>query len=490
MAKKKYTTPTDAVIIPLWPLPYNAGQSQPASGKGKLSPKVLAMVLVVGWVLLFMGILAASHAQVGHFYGGYFQLLKGLAIAAVWILAKPKGTTHLQVDHSGVTVLCKAGFDEVNRKQYSWYQIKSIDVEPGKSKHLTDGTLRIVTKDSVFRMKLSKFAESQRWTAFVKGLKTYEPNNPNIKLDEHYLDHLSLTVDYSFTRLWLESLAAPPRRQRLQPLTDGVTLQNGRFTIKNHIGSGAQGNAYRASCPDLGEVVLKEFILPLYVDARVRKAAITEFERESVLLSKLSHPGIIHVYDTFVEDQRAYLVLECANGHNLKELVETEGKFSEERATQIGLELCSILTHLHNQSPPLVHQDFTPDNLIQTDSGIKLIDFSGTRALEGHTTAIVGKRSYMPPEQFRGEPRIQSDVFALGCTLAFLTTGVEPEPISQSHPKSINSELSNGFNRIVEKATAVNLSDRYDSAAALAADLQALCSPVLKTAEREKEVVT
>jgi len=495
MGIKKHIIPPDAQVIPLWPLPFDPNNTTPIEKKARISPKALAMTLVVCWVILFLILLISQHAfGGGHVYTGYFQCLKALALGAVWVLSKPKGTTHVQLDRTGITLLSKAGYDTVGTKHTPWFQIRSISVEPGKSKHVTDGYLSIKTKNGSQRIKLNKFADSQRWRKFVELVKKNITDDPlKVKLDEHYLDHLSETADYSFTRLWLESLAAPPRRQRLQPLTDGITLQNNRFTIKHHIGSGAQGNAYLATCADRGEVVLKEFILPLYVDARARKAAITEFERESAMLGKLSHPGIIKVYDTFVEDQRAYLVLECAQGQNLKQIVEGDGAFSEERACEIGIELCSILTHLHTQAPPLVHQDFTPDNLILTPTGIKLIDFSGTRALEGRTTAIVGKRSYMPPEQFRGEPRIQSDVFALGCTLAFLTTGVEPEPISQSHPKALKSSLSDAFNRIVEKATAVNLTDRYDSAASLAADLQALTqtqSLILNTAVREKEAIT
>lgn len=79
-------------------------------------------------------------------------------------------------------------------------------------------------------------------------------------------------------------------------------------------------------------------------------------------------------------------------------------------------------------------------------------------------------------EQFRGRATPQSDIFALGASLFFMLTGEEPEPITQSHPGSIRADLCADIDRIVSKATALNLADRYKDVDELLADLLLLQS--------------
>src|SRR5262249_34843353 len=129
---------------------------------------------------------------------------------------------------------------------------------------------------------------------------------------------------------------------------------------------------------------------------------------------------------------------------------------------------------LHGLSPPVVHRDFTPDNLIlNVDGTLKLIDFNVARQSVESTTSgtVVGKHAYLPPEQFRGMPETQSDIYAMGATLHFLLTGADPEPISVSHPRQICSDVSEELNAVVEKSTALDLQKRYQSVAELKADL-------------------
>ncbi len=122
-------------------------------------------------------------------------------------------------------------------------------------------------------------------------------------------------------------------------------------------------------------------------------------------MTRLDHPQVVKLEDFFVEDHRAYLVLEHIDGENLREIVLRDGPMSEERIKKLGEQMCSILTYLHKLSPPLVHRDFTPDNLIlHKDGTLKLIDFNDAQQVEYATTGtVVGKQAYLPPEQFRGQ---------------------------------------------------------------------------------------
>src|SRR5262249_50363420 len=132
---------------------------------------------------------------------------------------------------------------------------------------------------------------------------------------------------------------------------------------------------------------------------------------------------------------------------------------------ELALQMCEVLKHLHSMSPPMVHQDFTPDNLLLAQGNIlKLVDFNVAKERENSKTAlVVGKHGYMPPEQFRGKACPQSDIYALGATLHFLLTGCDPEPLSCLHPAEHNELIDQHVDQIVARATALELDDRYAS---------------------------
>src|SRR5262249_46009135 len=147
----------------------------------------------------------------------------------------------------------------------------------------------------------------------------------------------------------------------------------------------------------------------------VSKKVLDHIQRQAELLKRIEHPQIVKLVDLFVEDQRAYLVLEHIPGESLRELVDREGPLPEEAVISLGIQMCDLLAHLHCQSPPVIHRDFTPENLIHTkEEQIKLIDFNVAQQMESKATrTVVGKHSYIPPEQFRGKASTQSDIYAM-----------------------------------------------------------------------------
>jgi serine/threonine-protein kinase len=136
--------------------------------------------------------------------------------------------------------------------------------------------------------------------------------------------------------------------------------------------------------------------------------------------------------------------------------------------------MCLVLEYLHTLEPAIIHRDFTPENLLLRSTGsLALIDFNVAEQLESkETKTMVGKHCYVSPEQFRGKATTQSDIYACGCTLYWLLTGQDPEPISMSQPKSERPELSDELNAVVACATAVDVSKRFASAAAMKAELE------------------
>lgn len=236
----------------------------------------------------------------------------------------------------------------------------------------------------------------------------------------------------TFTQFWLDDMKSF-RRQHIDDLQTAQTLQDGRYEIIGKLGTGGQAKIYQArdqsqSCL----VAIKELVLPVSAGVNVRNRAFGNVKNEALLLCSLDHPGIVKLLDNFVEDHRAYLVLEHIPGQTLRRQVQERGPFDVERTLQFANEICELLNYLHGQSPPIVHRDLTPDNLMLTDDGhVKLLDFNVAQQLESNTTkTVVGKHNYMAPEQFRGKPTTQSDLYSLGCTLYYLLVGADPTPLS------------------------------------------------------------
>jgi tRNA A-37 threonylcarbamoyl transferase component Bud32 len=312
-------------------------------------------------------------------------------------------------------------------------------------------------------------------------LQAIEKWAPAVSRDASLVQALQAPPGNSYTELWLQALAAPPQRDRLQPIEAGMMLNQQRYRVTRALGVGGQGAAYEAIDQDSQElVVLKEFLLPIYVDISIRKEVLEQFESEARILKHLDHKQIVKLSSFFVEDHRAYLVLEHIDGINLREKVKKNGPLSELDVLGLAEQMCNILVYLHSRMPVVVHRDFTPDNLILRKDGLlKLIDFNVARQIESTATgSVVGKPAYLPPEQFRGEPCAQSDIYALGASLHYLLTGQDPEPISASHPRTLRPEIGVGLDELVARATASDLSKRYASAEALLIDLRFLIDGV------------
>jgi len=285
-------------------------------------------------------------------------------------------------------------------------------------------------------------------------IKQYAPQATH---DTSFDEAMQTRQKSSYTELWLQSLSSPPKRASVKPLMAGERLKEGQFEVLTRLGLGGQGAAYLCSEPSVGKrVVLKETILPTFVDQSARQHALSRFEQEARLLNRMDHPQIVKLTDYFIEDHRSYLVLEHIDGGNLKELVARKGRLSEEEVRSYALQMCEILEYLHSLN--VVHRDFTPDNLMLSQNGLlKLIDFNVAKNEEvGIAATVVGKHAYIPPEQFRGKPTHRSDLYSMGATLSFLLTANEPTPITQSNPRKDNDEITDDLNSIIKDLTSLN----------------------------------
>ncbi len=271
-----------------------------------------------------------------------------------------------------------------------------------------------------------------------------------------------------------------------QPLS--VQRRIREYQVLRILGQGGMGTTYLAwnptstnaagassSKPQL--LVLKEMNADL---AKVAKAQEL-FEREAHTLKTLHYSGIPQYYDFFMEAGKKYLAMELIHGQNLEQLVYQTGPVTPARAIAWMLQTCDVLEYIHSQDPPLIHRDIKPANLIlrTLDNRIVVLDFGAVKATGTAYVTRIGAEGYCAPEQERGLPLIQSDLYAIGPTLIFLLTSEAPLKFYRLRGKGYRFDLdavptiTPQLRKVIERVTEHHPSDRYATAKELAAALSA-----------------
>ena len=183
---------------------------------------------------------------------------------------------------------------------------------------------------------------------------------------------------------------------------------------------------------------------------------------EARLLQRLDHPGIPRVYASFEKDGRHYMVREYIEGKPLDRIVQTKGPLAEEDIFRVTLELTGILKYLHNQTPPVIHRDIKPQNIVLgKDGSINLIDFGIARTHktgQNQDTSIVLTMDYAPPEQYGFDQSSPlTDIYALGVVMLYLATGQAAKP-------ALGSEVvSNTLRNLIQRCIAFDPRDRIQN---------------------------
>lgn len=350
------------------------------------------------------------------------------------------------------------------RRNRLWYDLHHIAfagsaLEPGRNLHLRfrSGGSASIDLD---------FLRPEEIEQLILGIETFAPP----ELDKHQLEplkgeiaqQLKITGIKSYTNLWKEELSYRYSATTFIPLAPGKTLLNGELRVVRQLGFGGLSAVYLVQKSKKDLFVLKESALPADVDDDLRSKAAEHFERESLILSRLDHPQIAKVFDHFVEDTRHYLLLQYVHGEDLRQLVQDRGPLPEARVKDLSIEMAKIIDYLHCQTPPILHRDITPENLVLNDEGkITLIDFgAANNFLQTATGTLVGKHCYIAPEQFRGKATLKSDYFSFGGTIYYLLTGLDPVPLSSSSPLQKNSAISTEMDNLVQTLTQMDASKR------------------------------
>lgn len=225
------------------------------------------------------------------------------------------------------------------------------------------------------------------------------------------------------------------------------------------------------------------------------------FVHEANLSATLEHPNIAHVFANGENNGFLYLIMEYIDGHNLRELIKKSIKqatpLSREMSIYIVTEVLKGLEYAHTRNDKkgnslgIVHRDVSPQNIMLSYEGtVKLVDFgiarlTNTQANKKNSKAIVGKFSYMSPEQAKGdEVDRRSDIFSTGIVLWELLVGkklyeadTDEEIISLAEkaiipePSEITGYLPSSLEKIVMKALNPEKEYRYQSCLEFYSDL-------------------
>ncbi|GAB4209714.1 MAG: hypothetical protein Fur006_69710 [Coleofasciculaceae cyanobacterium] len=263
-------------------------------------------------------------------------------------------------------------------------------------------------------------------------------------------------------------------------------LLKDRYRAIKPLGQGGFGKTFLAvdeDKPSHPRCVIKQFFPQAQGTNTVQKAAEL-FTQEAVRLDELGeHPQIPDLLAYFTQANQQYLVQEFIDGRDLAQELANSGTFNEARVRSLLNNLLPVLQFVHQHR--VIHRDIKPENIIRrrSDSQLFLVDFGASKVVTGtalaQTGTAIGSAGYAAPEQSFGRAVFASDIYGLGVTCIHLLTGMHPFDLFDSHQNAwvwrsvLKSLVSDALARILDKAIATAINQRYQSVAEILNDLNA-----------------
>jgi eukaryotic-like serine/threonine-protein kinase len=264
------------------------------------------------------------------------------------------------------------------------------------------------------------------------------------------------------------------------------SVLGGRYRLEAGIGTGGMAQVFRGQDTTLDRQVAIKILAPQFA----RDPSFVErFRREAQAAARLNHPNIVNVYDTGVDGDTNYIVMEYVEGRTLAEYLARGGTLAPRKAAEIAEKVAEALAAAHAQG--VIHRDIKPANIMVTRDGrVKVMDFGIARLVAGpdtveQTAAVLGTAAYLSPEQAQGQTvDARSDLYSLGIVLYEMVTGKPPftgdsaMAVAYKHvqetpppPSSLNSDVPPRMDAVVMRALAKNPANRYQSAGEFRDDL-------------------
>lgn len=287
----------------------------------------------------------------------------------------------------------------------------------------------------------------------------------------------------------------------------------GNYEISSPLGRGGMGQVYLALDTRLGRKVA----LKLLPSSRTNDADhVQRLEQEARAASALNHPNIVTIHEIGEADSIHFMATEFVEGETLRQYMSNR-TLSVREIVDIAVQIAAALRAAHDAD--IVHRDIKPENImVRRDGVVKVLDFGLAKlASEGLTKAttqparysmvhtrsgaIMGTPGYMSPEQARGQAvNGRTDVWSLGVVLYEMIAGVAPfvgetqravvDAILNRSPQPLENkaDVPVELTRIISKALAKNVDDRYESSAEMANDLRSLKEELELRARLEREI--
>lgn len=273
---------------------------------------------------------------------------------------------------------------------------------------------------------------------------------------------------------------------------------NERYRLDEIIGSGATATIWRAWDRRLDRAVAVKVLDGPGLGGDPQEEA--RFRDEARTLARLSHPNIVAVFDSGIDNGLAYVVMELVEGQSVLARL-SGGVMSVAEAASVMAQVCDALEAAH--AADIVHRDIKPGNiLLGPGRTVKVCDFGIARLLD--TTALtashvaVGTSSYMSPEQVAAQQLDgRSDLYSVGCVLFRMLTGTAPFigdnafSVAYQHmhnqPPTLRSrrpDLPQDLDRLIGRLLAKRPSERPATAAELRSDLLRWSDPVAAAVSR------
>ncbi|MCE9592861.1 MAG: serine/threonine protein kinase [Planctomycetes bacterium] len=245
------------------------------------------------------------------------------------------------------------------------------------------------------------------------------------------------------------------------------------------VGQGGMGFVFRARHRELGRTVALKLLAREHA---VEPSFAERFRREARTLARLSHPGIVAIFDSGERGGWFYLLMEFVEGANLRHLMKS-ARVEPAQALSIVGQVCAALQYSHDQG--VVHRDIKPENvLIDVAGHVKIADFGLARLVDRDLGAfaltgshqVMGTPHYMAPEQWEKPQSVdhRADIYALGVVFYELLTGEMPLGRFDAPSKRVQVDVR--LDEVVLKALEKQPERRYQQASEVQSDLDSIAS--------------
>lgn len=207
-------------------------------------------------------------------------------------------------------------------------------------------------------------------------------------------------------------------------------LVDGRYMVQERVARGGMATVYRAVDKRLGRTVALKVMHAHLAEGTSGQSFVARFRREARAAARVTHSGLVAVYDQGVDGDISYLTLEFVEGSDLRRLLEQKGTLTLAEAIAITEDILDALAAAHRSQ--LIHRDVKPENvLLSRDNEVKLTDFGLARAVTEVTSTttgtILGTVAYLAPELVTtGVGDARTDIYAVGIMLYEMVCGKQP----------------------------------------------------------------